>query len=122
MGVVNATPDSFSDGGRGLHPDFWPGELLVAGADILDLGGESTRPGAQPVGADEEWRRVEPFIERLRGRVTLSIDTTKAAVAERALEAGVEIVNDISGGTVEPEILRLAGRRGAVVVLGHLRG
>src|SRR5690348_16028516 len=98
MGIVNVTPDSFSDGGRFLDADTaiqHGRELIAEGAAILDVGGESTRPGAEPVGADEEIRRVIPVIEALSGRDTqISIDTTKAAVATRALDAGATMVND----------------------------
>src|SRR5438128_439852 len=102
MGVVNATPDSFA----GSVAD--PLQLIADGADIVDVGGESTRPGAAPVSAAEELARVLPILERARGKVTLSIDTYRAEVAAAALEAGAEIVNDISGGTLDPEILRVA--------------
>jgi dihydropteroate synthase len=116
MGVMNATPDSFS----GSSPD--PLELLAQGATLVDVGGESTRPGAAPVGAAEELARVLPVLRRARGRVTLSIDTYKAEVAAAALEAGAELVNDISGGTLEPEILRVAAAHEAALIIGHLRG
>src|SRR5262245_40455029 len=101
MGVVNVTPDSFSDGGRFLEPDAAVAhgiELASAGADVLDVGGESTRPGAAPVPADEELFRVVPVVERLAAAtdVPISIDTTKAAVAGAALAAGASIVNDVS--------------------------
>jgi dihydropteroate synthase len=114
MGVVNATPDSFA----GSASD--PLQLIAEGADIVDVGGESTRPGATPVSAAEELRRVLPVIERARGKVTLSIDTYKAEVAAAAISAGAEIVNDISGGALDAEILRVA--RDAVYIIGHLRG
>ena len=121
MGVVNATPDSFSDGGaydpieRGLR-------LAEEGADILDVGGESTRPNAAPVEAAEERRRIEPVIRELSRRTALpiSIDTTKAAVAAAALDAGAEIVNDVSGLSRDPEMVRAA--RGAALCLMHMRG
>jgi dihydropteroate synthase len=116
MGVVNATPDSFSGGGTD------PLSLVEAGADIVDVGGESTRPGAAPVEAAVEVRRILPVLERARGSVTLSVDTYKAEVAAAALEAGAEIVNDISGGTLDPEILRVVARAGAAYVVGHTRG
>jgi dihydropteroate synthase len=114
MGVVNATPDSFSGS--------QPLSSLLGGADIVDVGGESTRPGAAPVGAAEELRRVLPVLAAARGRVTLSIDTYKAEVAAAALEAGAEIVNDISGGTLDPDIFRVVARKEAALVVGHLRG
>src|SRR3954471_6541859 len=99
MGIVNVTPDSFSDGGRFSDADraiAHARELIRQGADLLDIGGESTRPGAEPVAADEEVRRVVPVIEALRGTVPLSIDTMKAAVAAAALEAGAHVVNDVT--------------------------
>src|SRR5205814_4659780 len=127
-GVVNVTPDSFSDGGsyfdaasavrRGV-------ELAREGADWIDVGGESTRPGSRPVSAEEEMRRVLPVIRTLARRlpqVPISIDTTKSAVAEAALEAGASIINDISGLAFDPEIARIAARSGAPLVLMHLRG
>ena len=116
MGVVNATPDSFS----GSSPD--PLALIAAGADIVDVGGESTRPGAAWVDAAEERRRILPVLERARGRVTLSVDTYKAEVAAAALSAGAEMVNDISGGTLDPGILGVVARAGAAYVVGHTRG
>ena len=98
MGVVNVTPDSFSDGGLFLA-------LAAAGAAVLDVGGESTRPGADPVDADEETRRVLPVVRALvaDGTARVSIDTTKAAVARAALDAGATIVNDVSAGTADPD-------------------
>jgi dihydropteroate synthase len=125
MGVVNVTPDSFSDGGRFTEAAaaIAHGQALAAaGADLVDVGGESTRPGARPVGAAEERERVLPVVRALARRVTVSIDTCKADVADAALEAGAELVNDVSGGLLDPELLAVAARRGAVVVLGHLRG
>jgi dihydropteroate synthase len=126
MGVVNVTPDSFSDGGRFIDPAEAVAHglrLAAEGADLLDVGGESTRPGSRPVNADEECRRVLPVIERLAAQVKLpiSIDTRKAAVAERALAAGAELVNDIDGGRDE-ELLAVVGRAGVPLILGHLRG
>src|SRR5580658_8510665 len=100
MGVLNVTPDSFSDGGRFLDPAdaIAHGEgLIAAGADIVDIGGESTRPGATPVGTDEELRRVLPVVEALAGSVRVSIDTTKPPVAEAAIGVGATLVNDVSG-------------------------
>ncbi|HUH03969.1 MAG TPA: dihydropteroate synthase, partial [Kofleriaceae bacterium] len=127
MGVLNVTPDSFSDGG--VHVD--PAVAIAAGvamaeqgADVVDVGGESTRPqAAAPVDAETECARVVPVIRGLVARgVTTSIDTTKAAVAEAALEAGAELVNDISGGLFDPAILGVIARAGAVFVCGHVRG
>jgi dihydropteroate synthase len=127
MGILNITPDSFADGGRHLDPGAAAeaGVRMAAdGADIIDVGGESTRPGAEPVGADEERRRVLPVIERLAARVDIpiSIDTYKASVAKDALAAGASIVNDISGLLYEPELGRVAADAGAALVLMHTRG
>jgi dihydropteroate synthase len=127
MGVINVTPDSFSDGGAMLDPRVAVevGMRLVAeGADILDVGGESTRPGAEPLGADEERRRVLPVIEQLArdARVPISIDTYKASVADAALEAGASIVNDVSGLRYEPALAEIVARRGAALILMHTRG
>jgi dihydropteroate synthase len=127
VGVLNVTPDSFSDGGlfedtaaavrRGLA-------LFQAGADIVDVGGESTRPSAAPVDEGEERRRVVPVIRALREAATgfLSVDTTKASVAEAALAAGADLVNDVSGFSFDPELPRLVAQYGVPVVLMHLRG
>jgi dihydropteroate synthase len=127
MGILNVTPDSFADGGRHLDPDaaVQAGARLAAeGADIIDVGGESTRPGAEPVPADEERRRVLPVIEELAARVSIpiSVDTYKASVAKDALAAGASIVNDISGLLYEPALGRVAAEAGAAVVLMHTRG
>ena len=127
MGIVNVTPDSFSDGGQFLDPQraIDAGVQMVAdGADILDIGGESTRPGAEPLGEGEERRRVLPVIEGLAARVTvpISIDTYKPTVADAALTAGATIVNDISGLRYEPELAGVAARHGAAMVLMHTRG
>jgi dihydropteroate synthase len=127
MGVVNVTPDSFSDGGRYLEPGaaIRHGlELVEEGADLLDVGGESTRPGAEPVPLEEERRRVLPVVEALAGRagVPVSVDTTKAAVARAALDAGAAIVNDVSAGRFDPDMLPLCAERGAPVVLMHMLG
>jgi dihydropteroate synthase len=127
MAVVNVTPDSFSDGGLRLDPDRAIADavqMVADGADILDIGGESTRPGADPVPPDEELRRVLPVIEGIRARVDvpLSIDTYKAAVAGRALDCGAAIVNDISAFVYEPELARVVAERRAAVVLMHNRG
>ena len=126
MGVVNVTPDSFSDGGRylGREAAIARGrELGAAGADLLDVGGESTRPGAAPVDAAEEWARIGEVIAALAALpVPVSVDTYKAEVAGRALAAGAQVVNDVSGGALDPAILDVAARADAVMVLGHLRG
>lgn len=128
FGVVNLTPDSFSDGGMLAKVDSalaFALRLEGAGADVLDLGGESTRPQrAEPVSAGEEIRRVVPVIRELasRARVPISIDTTKAAVAAAAIEAGAQIVNDISGGLFDADMIDTVARGGAAYVCGHVRG
>ena len=134
VAVVNVTPDSFSDGGRWLaagseRPDLEgivreAQRLEAEGAHVLDVGGESTRPGAEAVPEAQELARVLPVIESLAksSRLPISIDTRKAAVARAALEAGATVVNDVSGGCFEPELLDVAARAGATLILGHLRG
>jgi dihydropteroate synthase len=126
MGVVNVTPDSFSDGGRwfGAGEAIEHGLRMVAeGADIVDVGGESTRPGAQRVSADEELRRVKPVITELVGAgVVVSVDTMRAQVAEWALGAGVSLVNDVSGGLADPYMPRLVAKAGVPYVVVHWRG
>lgn len=126
MAIVNVTPDSFADGGERFDPDVAIADarrMVTDGADILDIGGESTRPGAAPLPTVEELRRVLPVIEGVRGfGVPISIDTYKADVAERALELGATIVNDISALTYEPELAVVVARRRAAVVLMHNRG
>ncbi|GGI07760.1 dihydropteroate synthase [Egicoccus halophilus] len=130
MGIVNVTPDSFSDGGTAYDPDDHPAAavraalaLREAGADVLDVGGESTRPGAEPVDADEELRRVVPVVEALAAEGALvSVDTTKAVVARAAVEAGAVLVNDVSAGTFDPQLLPTVAELGVPYVLMHLRG
>jgi dihydropteroate synthase len=127
MGVLNATPDSFSEGGRfaSVEEAVAHGLRLDAdGADIIDVGGESTRPGAVEVPAEAEIRRVIPVLDGLAGRVRaiLSVDTCKAEVARAALAHGAEVVNDISGGRFDPEMVAAAAAAGAAFVCGHLRG
>ena len=126
MGVVNVTPDSFSDGGRWYDPRSAIAhglDLAAQGADIVDVGGESTRPGAQRVSAEEELRRVIPVIAELaRSGVVVSVDTMRAAVAEAALEAGAALVNDVSGGLADPYMPRLVAQADAPYVLMHWRG
>jgi dihydropteroate synthase len=127
MGVLNVTPDSFSDGGQFFDPRRAverARELVEEGADILDVGGESTRPGGEPVGAVEEIRRVVPVVEALAGNVgvPVSVDTTKAEVARAALKAGAEIVNDISALRFDPALADEAACAGAGLVLMHSRG
>jgi len=127
MGVINVTPDSFSDGGlyldrekaveRGL-------ELAEEGSDIIDIGGESTRPGSEPIPLDEELRRVIPVISELRKRIDtlISIDTTKSKVANAALDAGADIINDISSFQSDPNMFPLAAQKGAPIILMHIKG
>jgi dihydropteroate synthase len=126
MAIVNVTPDSFSDGGERLETAqaIDDGLRFVSeGADIVDVGGESTRPGALPVPVEEELRRVRPVVEGLAARgVVVSIDTRRAAVARACLDAGARIVNDVSALTDDPELLPLVAERGAPVVLVHRRG
>lgn len=127
MGVINVTPDSFSDGGRYLEPARAVDHALhmvAEGADILDIGGESTRPGSEPVSVEEELRRTLPVIEQLAHTVPvpISIDTCKAEVARRALEAGASIINDISGFRFDPDMPAVAAQYKAGVCLMHIRG
>jgi dihydropteroate synthase len=127
MGIVNVTPDSFSDGGRhaGVEAAVAHGLRLVAeGADILDVGGESTRPFSTAVAVEEEWRRVGEVVWRLAAEagVPVSIDTSKATVAARAIEAGAEIINDVTGLTGDPEMLRVAVQSAAGVCAMHMQG
>jgi dihydropteroate synthase len=127
MGVLNVTPDSFSDGGKFFTLEkAVEGALAMehAGADILDIGGESTRPGAASTEAAEELARVLPLLEALRGRIKIpiSIDTQKARVAEIALGAGAELLNDISGLNNDPAMPEVAARRGVPIILMHMRG
>jgi dihydropteroate synthase len=125
MGVVNVTPDSFSDGGLFLDAEAAVAhgrELVEQGAEILDVGGESTRPGAEEVPAEEEMARVVPVVRGLAGVATVSIDTSKAAVAEAALDVGASIVNDVTALRHDPEIGVLCAERGAGLVLMHMLG
>jgi len=126
MGVVNVTPDSFSDGGAWFGPGaaIARGRQLAAeGADIVDVGGESTRPGAQRITADEELRRVIPVITGLASEnVPVSVDTMRAEVAHAALDAGARLVNDVSGGLADPDMPRLVARAGVPYVVMHWRG
>jgi dihydropteroate synthase len=127
MGIVNATPDSFSDGGLFLDADAAVAQaqrLAEEGADLVDVGGESTRPGAPAVPADEEIRRVVPVIERLRARgfgLPISVDTTKGAVARAALAAGADLVNDVAA-LADPDLARAVAEAGVPAVLMHMRG
>ena len=127
MGIINVTPDSFADGGRRFDPALALADglrMIADGADILDVGGESTRPGAEPVDAGEELRRVLPVVEALArdGRVPVSIDTYKAAVASDAVAAGATIVNDVSGLQYDANLAAVVARAGAALVLTHNRG
>jgi len=126
MGIVNVTPDSFSDGGRFLDLEAAVEhalQLAAEGADLLDVGGESTRPGADPVSAEEEMRRILPVLERLRDQtdVLLSADTSKAAVAEAALEAGADVINDVTGFR-DPAMIAIAAASEAGLVVMHMQG
>ena len=127
MGVLNVTPDSFSDGGNffALEKATEHGLRMVAeGADIIDVGGESTRPGAEPVAAEEELRRVIPVIEKLRARidVPISIDTSKSDVARAAIQAGASIVNDVTGGRGDKQMLPLVAETKSAFIIMHMQG
>ena len=126
LGIINAMPDSFSDGGEAFAPEeaLRRGrEMLAAGADILDVGGESTRPGANPVSTDEEMSRVLPVIEGLSGMGALvSIDTRHAAVMDAAINAGAVIINDVTALTGDKDSLGVASKSGLPVVLMHMKG
>ncbi len=127
MGVLNVTPDSFSDGGKFFDPERAVQQALAmeqAGADLLDIGGESTRPGSTGVSAKEELARVLPVLQALRGllKIPVSIDTQKSEVAEAALEAGAQMINDISGLKGDPRIAEVVARRRVPLILMHMRG
>ena len=127
MGILNATPDSFSDGGGAFAIDDAlrrAEQMISAGVDIIDVGGESTRPGSERVSVEEEIRRIVPVIEKIGEKfdVPVSIDTSKAEVARRAIEAGAEIINDVSGLQFDPEMAHVAAESKAGLVLMHLRG
>lgn len=128
MGILNITPDSFSDGGRFLEADsalHHAEKLLLAGADILDIGGASSRPGAGFIEAEEEWRRVAPVIVAIRKTfpdVLISLDTWRASVAQRGLAQGVDLINDISAGQLEPEILVHTAEARAPYIAMHMQG
>ncbi len=127
MGVINVTPDSFSDGGKALGPETARDiaiAMQAAGADIIDIGAESTRPGAPPVGSAEELSRLEPVLKGLAGRIgiPISIDTYKAEVAAVALDLGAALVNDISGFEFDPKLGPLVAARGVPAILMHTRG
>src|SRR6478672_8322682 len=125
MGVVNVTPDSFSDGGVNFDPDDAAAaarRMRDEGAAIVDIGGESTRPGSDGVSLDEELRRVLPVLERLEGDVPVSIDTSKAEVARRAVELGAELVNDVTALRADPELAGVIADSGAYLCLMHMLG
>ena len=127
MGILNTTPDSFSDGGDFLDHDAAVTQglqMVKEGAGILDIGGESSRPFADPVSAEEEMARVIPVIQRLKRdiRIPISIDTTKSQVARAALDAGASIINDISAGTKDPAVIDLAAEKGVPIILMHMKG
>lgn len=132
MGILNVTPDSFSDGGEFIDPNKAVAKALQMaedGADIIDIGGESSRPGSKPVSAEEELRRVIPVIEAIRsgcptlvGEIAISIDTTKSVVAAEAIEAGANMINDISAGTFDSEMFTVAARADVPICIMHMRG
>jgi dihydropteroate synthase len=127
MGIVNVTPDSFSDGGRFFAPERAIDHfhrLVEEGADIIDIGGESSRPGAEPVDAGEEWRRLRPVLARISpdSPVPISVDTYKANVARRALDSGARAINDISAMRFDPEMPSVIAESGAAVILMHMQG
>jgi len=129
MGILNVTPDSFSDGGQFLHPQQAVRhalKMVEEGADIIDVGGESTRPGSEPVNPADQIARVVPVIAALRRQLPddclISVDTTRAEVAAAALDAGADLINDVSAGRDDPNMLSLVAERGAAIVLMHMQG
>jgi len=127
VGVLNVTPDSFSDGGSYLDPDRACAHALAMeeqGADLIDVGAESTRPNSKPIGEEDEWRRLAPVLKRLRGKLAIpvSVDTYKSGIAERALDLGVEVINDPSGLTFDPLLAKTITQYDAGLVLNHMRG
>jgi len=127
MGVLNVTPDSFSDGGQFVAPERALAQarrMIAEGADIIDIGAESTRPGAVRISEAEELRRLVPVLKRLRDKLTipLSVDTYKAAIAEKALELGADIINDPSALTIDPDLARTVAQANAGLILNHMRG
>jgi dihydropteroate synthase len=127
MGVLNVTPDSFSDGGRYADPAVaaaHASQMAAAGADLIDIGGESTRPGAPRIDAAEQIRRILPVLQLLRDKLLalISVDTTRSAVAQAALDHGAHLINDISAGRDDPQMFALASTRNAPIVLMHMQG
>ena len=127
MGILNVTPDSFSDGGQynTLQSALSQAQYMINhGADIIDIGGQSTRPGAEEISYTEEFERVIPIIKAIREQfsIPISIDTTRAKIAEKAIAAGADMINDISGGTFDPEMFNLAARVDVPIILMHMRG
>lgn len=127
VGVLNVTPDSFSDGGKYLDPDRACEQALAMeeqGADLIDVGAESTKPASKPVTEEDEWRRLAPVLKRLRGKLTIpiSVDTYKSAIAERALDLGVEVINDPTGLTYDPLLAKTLTQYDAGIILNHMRG
>jgi dihydropteroate synthase len=127
MGILNVTPDSFADGGRRLEPAAaiaGAEQMLLDGADLIDIGGESTRPGAPPVDDTEEWRRIEPVLRGLRSRTRapISVDTYKASIAQRAIELGADLINDVSALTYDPPLAGVVASAGVALILMHNRG
>jgi dihydropteroate synthase len=125
MGVVNVTPDSFADGGDNLRPEdaiATARKMVKEGAAIVDVGGESTRPGSEPVSVDEELRRVMPVLEAIGSELPVSIDTAKAEVAERALELGAELVNDVTALRGDPRMVEVVAQSGPYLCLMHMLG
>ncbi len=128
MGILNVTPDSFSDGGRFLDPEAaveHAGAMIAEGADILDIGAESTRPGSTPVSVDEQVARLEPVLPRIRAafeHIPISIDTQSAAVAHRAIALGADIINDVSAATADGEMVDVVKASDVPIILMHMRG
>jgi dihydropteroate synthase len=127
MGILNITPDSFADGGKRMDSGVAVADgerMLVDGADLIDIGGESTRPGAPPLDEREEWRRIEPVIRGLRSRTRapISVDTYKASIAERSIDLGADLINDVSALTYDPPIGGVIARTSVAVILMHTRG
>ena len=127
MGVLNVTPDSFSDGGAHLAPEKAVAHgvtMAEEGADMIDVGGESTRPGAEPIAAEEELSRVVPVIKKLRAKIDsfISIDTSKAEIAHAAIEAGAGIVNDVTGGRGDAGMMQLVAQTKAAFIIMHMQG